>query len=319
MKKAIFKAAAAVGLCLLAANAALAQTWPTRPIRLLVGYPPGGGSDVSARVTAQAMEKTLGQSIVVENRPGAVSLLAAQYVAKSDPDGYTIHFGNVTGFNPVFLKEGIDAAKVLEPITNLQVGGLIFATKGNAPYSNLQELVAWSKANPGKLNFASVAPSADLYMGVFKSRVGLDYVSVPYKGDAPIIQALLAGEADVALSNTLAVWPQVQAGKLKALWVSRSTRSSIAPNLPTLAELGVQGVVWEFYLGLWGPKGMPAIAIQRVNAAGVAAVKQPDIIEQYKKFGADSMGTTPEETMRAYVNEMKFWVEAAKLANYQPQ
>jgi tripartite-type tricarboxylate transporter receptor subunit TctC len=318
IKTTILAATAAAGVTL-AAGTALAQGYPTRPIHFIVGYPPGGGSDTSARVTAQAMEKILGQSIVVENKPGAGSLVGAQYVQRAEPDGYTILFGNVTAFHPLFLKDGIDAGKAFDPITNLQVGGLIFASKLNAPFNTLQEMLAWSKANPGKLNFASVAPSADLYMAMFKAKTGLDFVGVPYKGDAPIITALLSGEVDVALSNTLAVLPQVQAGKMKAMWVSRSTRSSIAPNLPTLAELGVPGVVWEFYLGLWTPKGTPAAAVQRLQAAGIAAVKQPDIIEVYRKFGADSMGTTAAETLAAFNNEMKFWTEAAKLSNYQPQ
>ena len=288
------------------AGSALAQNYPNKPIHLIVGYPPGGGSDVSARVTAAGMEKQLGQSIIVENKPGAASLLGAQYVAKTDPDGYNILFGNVTSFHPVFLKEGIDAAKVFDPITNLQVGGLIFASKPNAPWNNLQELVAWSKANPGKLNFGSLASSADLYVQMLKAKTGLDYVSVNYKGDAPLISALMSGEADVGLSNTLVVVPQAQAGKVKALWVSRSSRSSVAPTLPTLAELGVPGVVWEFYLGLWAPKGTPRAVIQRLNAAGVAAVKQPEIIEQYRKFGADAVGNSPEDVLAAYNNEMKF-------------
>ena len=309
---------AACGL-LFTASAALAQNYPTKPIHLIVGFPPGGGSDTSARVTAAVMEKQLGQSIVVENRPGAGSLIGAQYVAKSDPDGYTIQFGSVSGFHPIFLKEGLDASKAFDAITNLQVGGLIMAGKANAPFSNLQEMVTWSKANPGKLNFGSVAPQADLYMQVFKARTGVSYTSIPYKGDAPIVAALLGGEADIALSNILSVLPQAQAGKMKTLWVSRSLRSSMAPNLPTLAEAGVPGVVWEFYLGLWAPKGTPRAAIQRLNAAGVAAVKEPAIIEQYRKFGADTVGSTPEETLNTFNNEIKFWAEAAKLGNYQPQ
>ncbi|HXC39450.1 MAG TPA: tripartite tricarboxylate transporter substrate binding protein [Burkholderiales bacterium] len=318
MKQKMLKIAAAC-VALFAASAVQAQSYPTKPVHFIVGYPAGGGSDTSARVTAAAMEKTLGQAIVVENKPGAGSLLGASFVARSEPDGYTILFGNATAFHPVFLKEGIDAAKVFDPITNLQVGGLIFAAKLNTPYNNLQELLAWSKANPGKLNFGSLAPSADLYMQMFKARTGLDYLSVPYKGDTPVIAALLSGEVDVALSNTLSVVPQVQGGKMKALWVTRSSRSSIAPTLPTLAELGVPGVVWEFFLGLWTPKGTPPAAVQRLQSSAAAAVKQQDIIDQFRKFGADPVSTTPAETLAAFNNEMKFWTEAAKLANYQPQ
>lgn len=312
------KFALASGL-LLVASSVFAQSYPSKPIRLVVGFPPGGGSDTTARVTGAAMEKTLGQPIIVENKPGAGSLIGAQYVAKADADGYTIMFGNVTAFHPIYYKDGIDASKVFDPIANLQVGGLVFAAKLNAPFNNLREMVAWAKANPGKLTFGSLAPAADMYMGVFKTRAGIDFLSVPYKGDTPLIAALLGGEVDTGLSNTLSVVPQAKAGKMKALWVSRSSRSSVAPDLPTLAELGIPGVNWEFYLGLWAPKGTPRAAIQRLNAAAVAAVKEPSIIEQYSKFGADPAGSTPEEALATFNNDMKFWIEAARLAKYQPQ
>ena len=318
------KALTAAGAALLAAgtlwaDAALAQAYPSRPVHFIVGFPAGGGSDTSARVSASAMEKSLGQSIVVENRPGAGSLIGAQYVAKAEPDGYTIMFGSVSGFHPVFLKEGLDASKAYDAITNLQVGGLIMAAKQAVPYNNLQELLAWSKSNPGKLNFGSVAPQADLYMAMFKAKTGIDFLSVSYKGDAPIITALLGGEIDVAWSNILTVLPQAQAGKMKMLWVTRAQRSSMAPNLPTLAEAGIPGITYEFHLGLWAPKGTPRAAIVKLNQAGVAAVKQPEVIEQFHKFGADPEGTSPEDTLKTFNEEIKFWTEAARLSGYQPQ
>ena len=312
------KITAACGL-LFAASAAVAQNYPTKPIHFTVGFPPGGGSDTSARVSAAAMEKLLGQPIVVENRPGAGSLIGAQYVAKSDADGYNILFGAVSGFHPVFLKEGLDAAKAFDPISNLQVGGLIFAAKPSAPFNNLSEMVAWSKANPGKLNFGSVAPQVDLYMAALKAKTGMDFTIVPYKGDAPVVTALLGGEVDTALSNILSVLPHAATGKMKALYVTRSQRSSMAPNLPTLGEQGVQGVLYEFNLGLWAPKGTPRAAVQRLSTAAVAAMKQPEVVEQFRKFGADAVGSTADDQLRTFNEEIKFWTDAAKLSGYQPQ
>jgi len=297
----------------------IAQTYPAKPIRLQVGFPPGGGSDTSARVVAAAMEKRLGQPIIVENRPGAGSLIAVQYVARSEPDGYTILFGTASGVHPVFMKEGIDVTKEFLPISNLQVGGLILATKAGFPANTIQDLVRWSKANPGKLNFGAIGIQGDLYMQVVKARTGLEYASIPYKGDAPIVTALLGGEVEFALSNILAVLPHIQAGKMGALLITRKQRSSMAPTIPTAAELGIPDVLWEFNLGLWAPKGTPRPVIQRLSTEAIAAARLPEIVEQFRKFGADAVGSTPEEQLRTLEDEIKFWSEAARLANFKPQ
>jgi tripartite-type tricarboxylate transporter receptor subunit TctC len=309
----------AAALAAAVSGAAFGQAGSGKAIRFIVGYPPGGGTDTSARVTAQIMEKSLEQQVIVENRPGAAGLIGAQFVSRAEPDGSTLHFGTVTSFHPVFLKEGIDASKVLDPISNMQVGGLIFVARANAPFNGLQDMVAWSKANPGKLNYAGNTTVGELYMAALKPRIGLDYLNVTYKGDADIVKALLSGDVDVGLLNTLVALPQGQAGKVKMFWVTRSQRSSLAPSVPTLAELGVPGVLWEFNLGIWGPKGMPRALVQRLNSAAVAAAKQPELIEQYRKFGADAVGSTPEEPITTFNNEVKFWTEAAKLANFTPQ
>jgi tripartite-type tricarboxylate transporter receptor subunit TctC len=298
---------------------AAAQAYPSKPLRFIVGYAAGGGTDTTARAVAAVMEKSLGQPIIVENRPGAGGLIGAQSVGRADPDGSTVHFGTATSFHPVFVKEGVDASKIMDPVTNLQVGGLIFMVRAEEPYNSLQDLVAWSKANPGKLNYAANTTVGELWMAALKSRIGLEYTNIPYPGDAGIITALLGGQVQSGLLNTAVAIPQAQTGKMRMLFVTRSTRSSLAPTVPTLAELGVPGVVWEFYLGLWVPKGTPRAVVQTLNNAGVSAVKQPDLIALFRKFGADAVGSTPEETMNTFQNEVKFWTEAAKLANYKPQ
>jgi tripartite-type tricarboxylate transporter receptor subunit TctC len=155
-------------------------------------------------------------------------------------------------------------------------------------------------------------------MQILKAHTGFDYVSVSYKGDAPIITALLGGQVDGALNNILVAMPQAQAGKLKPLFVTRRQRSSVAPNLPTLAELGISGVYWEFYNALWAPKGTPQPVIQKLYTEAAAVAHLPEVDEQFKKFGSDPVGSTPEEQLRTYNDQIKFWSEAARVANFKP-
>lgn len=320
MKLKAFKGLAVIaGLAFSAAAAA--QTYPSKPVRFIVGFPPGGGSDISARVVASAMEKRLGQSIVVENRPGAAGLIGLQYASQQPADAYTLYFGNVTPYTSVFVKSNsIDVAAALDPVAVLQVGGLFLVARSGAPFSTLGEMVAWSKANPGKLNFGTIGSSIDLVMTVLKNRTGADFTSVQYKGDAPLVTALLANnEVDFGASNILAVTPHIQAGKMKPLFTTRTKRSSLLPNVPTAEEAGAPGVVFEFHLGLWAPKGAPRDAVRRLNTEAVAAVKTQEVIDAFRKFGADPVGSTPEEQMKVFEAEMAFWRTAAKLANFQPQ
>jgi tripartite-type tricarboxylate transporter receptor subunit TctC len=310
----------ALASSLLLAGAASAQSYPNKPVRFIVGFPPGGGSDISARVVASAMEKKLGQPVLVENRPGAGSLIGAQHVLAQPADGYTIQFGSITNISDVFIKDNpLNAARDLDPITNLQVGGLFVVAKMSLPGNTLQQVVAQAKANPGKLNFGSVGTTIDLMYAVLKDRTKMNFEIVPYKGDAPGVTALLGGEIDVLASNILAVTPHIQAGKMKPLFTTRTTRSGLLPDVPTAAEAGAPGVMLEFKLGLWAKKGTPREALQKLNAEGVAAVKTAEVIEAFRKFGADPVGSTPEQQMKTYEAEMAFWREAAKLANYQPQ
>jgi len=297
-----------------------AQSYPNKPIRFIVGFPPGGGSDISARVVAAAMEKRIGQPVLVENRPGAGGVIGAQHVMSQPADGYTIQFGAITSISDVFIKDNpLNASRDLDPITNLQVGGLFVVAKPGLAGNTLQEVVAQARANPGKLNFGSVGTTIDLMYAVLKDRTKMNFEVVPYKGDAPAVTAMLGGEIDVLASNILAVTPHINAGKMKPLFTTRTKRSSLLPNVPTAAEAGAPGVVLEFNLGLWAKKGTPREAIQRLNAEGVAAVRTPEVIEAFRKFGADPVGSTPDEQMKTYDAEMAFWREAAKLANYRPQ
>jgi tripartite-type tricarboxylate transporter receptor subunit TctC len=304
---------------LVLSGAAAAQSFPSRPIRFMVGYPPGGGSDVSARVVAAAMEQRLGQPVIVENKPGANGLIGAQYVLQSAADGYTLHFGGVTNLSSVFQgANGLDASKVFEPISALQVGAFVIAARTDTPYNTYQELVAYSKANPGKVNFGGAGSTSDLLLAVLRVRTGLNVMPILYKGDSQVIAAVLGGDVQLVSSNTLTVLPQVAAGRLKPLFTTRSRRSALLPNVPTAEEAGAQGVVLEFNLGLWAPKGTPQPVIQRLNTEAVASVRQPDVIEQFHKFGADATGTTPEELLHSYDVDMRFMQEAARLANFKP-
>ena len=290
------KITAACGLLFTAsaANVAMAQNYPTKAIHFTVGFAAGGGSDTSARVSAAAMEKLLGQPIIVENRPGAGSLIGAQYVAKSDADGYNILFGAVSGFHPVFLKEGLDAAKAFDPISNLQVGGLIFAAKPTAPFNSLQDMVAWSKANPGKLNFGSVAPQVDLYMAALKAKTGLDYTVVPYKGDAPLNSALLAGEVDLAVLPIGAAQTGIRARWLRPLALTGAARSSTLPDVATLAEQGYPGFETGSWQGLFVAAGTSTEVIARLQRAALAALEPADARERLRSLGQTLVGSSGE-------------------------
>jgi tripartite-type tricarboxylate transporter receptor subunit TctC len=316
MKKLLVAATAVLALF---AGAATAQTYPSKAITFVVGYPPGGGSDAAARLIAANMEKKLGQPIVVENRPGGNTLIAANSVARSAADGYTLLFGPVTVLTSIFNKNPIDVKATFEPISNLINGGLVLSMREDFPAKNWAEFLAYSKANPGKLNYASIAPQAEMLTQLLANRTGLTYTAVNYAGDAPIVNAMLTKEVDFGMNNVVVAVPQIKAGKFKPLMITKSTRSALLPDLPTPQELGIKDFLYEFNLGLWAPKGTPKDVIAKLNAAAVAVMKDPALTNEFVTRVGDPVGSTPEQQMATFENEYKLNAEAAKMANYQPQ
>ncbi len=316
MKKYVTAAVAALALL---AGAAQAQTFPSKPITFVVGFPAGGGSDAAARLIAKNMESRLGQPIVVENRPGANTLIAANHVARSTADGYTLLFGPSTNLSAVFNKNSIDVPATFEPVGNLINGGLVLSVREDFPGKTWDDLLAYSKANPKKLNYASIASQAEMLTQLLAARTGLTYTSVSYAGDTPVMNAMLTKEVDFGMNNVVVAVPQIKAGKIKPIMITKSTRSALLPDLPTPQELGIKDFLYEFNLGLWAPKGTPKAVTTKLNEAAVAVMKDPALKQEFVSKAGDPVGSSPEQQLATYNNEMKLLTEAAKIANFQPQ
>jgi tripartite-type tricarboxylate transporter receptor subunit TctC len=295
------------------------QTFPAKPVRVLIGFAPGGAVDLMARTVGAQLEKRLGQPFVIENRAGAGGRVAAQATANADKDGYTLYFGAVHGMHPIFIKENpLVASRDLAPVSNVAVVLLVLAATADPRIANFQQLVQFSKANPGKLNFASSSATVELVMAVVKNRTGLDFTVVNYKGDAPIIQGMLGGETLMALGVPQSYAPHIQAGKVRALAAIRRLPSM--PDVPAFADLGLPGIDAASSNGFWAAGGTPSDVTQKLSQAVIAVVKQPEITEQLRKLsGGDAVGSSAEEQLRTYEADIRFWTEAAKIANFQPQ
>lgn len=296
-----------------------AQPFPSRPVTFVVGYPAGGGTDSAARFVAKNMEKVLGQSVIVENRPGGNTLVAANHVARSAPDGYTLMFGPANNVGPVFNKVPLDIEAALTPVSNVISGGMTVLVREGFPAKDWKGLVAYSKANPDKLNFGSSSPQSEMFMKLLKERTGVTFTAVGYPGDAPIITALLGNQVDFGFINIVVAAPHVKEGKLKPVMVTKTTKSALLPDVPTPAELGIKEFAYEFNLGLWAPRGTPKEIVERLNKAVVAVVRDSALKEQITKTAGDPVGSTPAEQLSTLRNDLKVLAEAAKIANFQPQ
>jgi len=293
MKKVLF----AVFL-LVAAAVAQAQNWPERPIKLLVGFPPGGSTDLAARALGERLSATLGQPIVVENKPGASGNIAAEQVARSAPDGYTL-FMAATSFAtaPAFFdKLPWDPVKDFAPISLVATVPIIAVVHPSVPAKTPKELIAYSKANPGKLNMASPGATTLTRLSgeMFKQVAGIDWVTVHYKGGAPAMQDLLGGTAQIMFANISDVISQVKAGKLTAIAVTTPKRSAVVPDVPTLAESGYPDFSFATWQAVVGPAGLPREIVQRLNAEIVKAMAAQQMKERFLSFGTNAETSTPE-------------------------
>lgn len=297
---------------------ATAQPYPDKPIRAVLPFPPGGGTDAMARVVLPRMSQTLGQPIVIDNRAGAGGVLAADIVAKSAPDGYTILFASSTGVTatPSLYKLPYDSIRDFAPITLFAKASFILAVHPQVAANSVSQLVALAKAKPGSLNYASGGIGSPLHLNaeLFKSRAGVNLVHIAYKGGVPAASAVLAGEAQVIFGSFASSLAPVKTGRLRALAVTSPARAPLLPELPTMIESGFPGFNVQAWSSLEAPAGTPARIIQRLHEETIKAAKLPEVIELMNKIGYAPAYTTPEQYAEQRRAETAMWAKVIQEA-----
>jgi tripartite-type tricarboxylate transporter receptor subunit TctC len=293
-------AAAVMATCVLVAPSAWAQAFPSKPVKLVVPFPPGGSLDNVGRLLAQKLSEAWGQQVVVENKPGAGGNIGADAVAKSPPDGYTVVMGALSthAVNPSLYKTmPYDAVKDFAPLSLVAITPNVLIVKTGAPIASVKDLVAYAKANPGKTNFGSGSNGSAGHLAgeLFKLETGTDVMHIPYKGGAPALQALLAGDTQFMFDNLANAMAQVKGGTVRAIAVTTAQRSKLVPELPTMAEAGLPGFDISTWFGLMAPAGTPPDVVARWNAEIVKALNAPDVREKMLAQGAEPAPMTPAE------------------------
>ena len=304
---------------LLVATAALAQPYPSRPVKLIVPFPPGGNTDIVGRLIAQKLSDAFGQQVYVENRGGAGGTIGAEAAAKSPADGYTLFFSTTGTFaSAPSMQPALryDPIKDFAPITTLANAPVVVIVSVSAPPRTLRELIELAKSQPGALRFGSAGTGHFVHVAgeMFKDAARVDLLHVPYKGIAPALIDLLAGRIDVMFDAFAAYEPHLQSGKLRALAVANPSRLSRLPEVPTTAEAGLPGYVLASWFGLAAPAGTPAQAIERVNAQALKAIAAPDVREQMGKLGLEPGGSSPQQYAAMIANELARWRDAVRAA-----
>jgi tripartite-type tricarboxylate transporter receptor subunit TctC len=310
---------ALLAACLLAAAPAIAAEralYPVKPVRFLVGQAPGGGQDIISRALAQKLTETMGQSVIVDNRPGASGTLAAAIASKAGPDGYTALFvASTFSINPALYKDlPYDPKKDLRPVTLVAMTPFILLVHPGVPVKTVKELVAYAKERPGQLNYASggIGNSGHLAAELFNSLAGVKMTHIPYKGTGLAMPDLLAGRVQVLFNSMIQALPYVKRRQLSVLGVTSAKRTALLPDLPTIAEAGVPGYEFTSWYGLTVPAGTPAWIVDRLNAEVVTALKDPEFRQQLSRDGSEARGTTPQEFGAFLAAEMKRWAAVVK-------
>ncbi|HZN29506.1 MAG TPA: tripartite tricarboxylate transporter substrate binding protein [Xanthobacteraceae bacterium] len=301
-------------------SAASAQPYPARPIKLIVPFPPGGPVDVTARIIAQHLPRTLGQTVVVENRAGAAGALGAKAVAGADPDGYTLLCGNISTLvvlPAVTNNRDYDPAKVFVPIAKVSQNHEVLVVHPAFPAKSVAELVTYAKANPGKLNFGSAGHGNATHLAaeLFKLKTGTDIVHIPYKGAAEAVTGVLGGQVHMFFGDIGGVLPLMREGTLRALAVSSDARNPLVPDLPTMIESGVPDYVVLTYIGVVAPAGTPESIIGRLSAAINASLTAPEVMAAFAKLGAEVRPDSPQAFAAFLAAETQKWATVAKAAN----
>ena len=305
---------AGVALLVLPLAVSAQSNYPSKPIRFVVGFSAGGSTDVIARMLGRRMLEIFGQPVVIDNRPGADSLIATQQVAQAEPDGYTILIasGSHSINSVVYPDSKLDPVKDFTPISLLTDGPNFLVVHPSVPVQNVKELLAMAKQSPGKLNYASSASTTFLQTELFKSMAGINLTSIPYKGAAPAALALLAGEAQVSITGIINIINQVKAGKARALAVTSAKRYSLVPDIPTVSESGVPGYTSSVWYGMLAPAKIPSIVVQLLNTTSHKVMQETAIKTQLLSLGQELMLNTPEEFIRFIQEDREKWAKVVR-------
>lgn len=321
-RRALGRVALAAGLCVVAGAAAAQAAFPNRPIRLVSGFAPGGATDVVARLIAQSLSDALGQSVVVDNKPGAAGNIAADFVARAPADGHTLYLANATLAMPsMFPKITFDVKKDLAPVSMIASGPSVLAVNPKLPVRSVRELIAYAQANPGKLDFGSggIGNITHMSMELFNYMAKVDIRHVPYKGGAPSTTAAVAGEVQVLMAAAAGTLAHVKAGTLIPLAVSGRSRTQALPDVPTIAEAGVTGYEATSWYGIVTAAGTPKATVDKIDAAIRAGLKKPEVREKMLAQGMDPMEMGPDEFGRFLQTEIDKWAGIIARANIRAE
>ena len=313
----------ALAICFAAAaTAAHAQTYPVKPVRLIVPTAPGGGTDISARSIAPKISEFLGQQVIVENRAGGNTTIGNDFVAKSPADGYTLLMGiSSIAINPhTRSKMPYDTIKDFAPISQVVIVPLVLVSHPSLPPRTVKELVAFARVRPGELNYGtgSVGSNPHLAMALFLSMTGLNVIHVPYRGIGPAMIDLIGGHLHLMMANVLAALPHIRNGRARALGVSSSQRSNVAPDIPTIAEAGVPGYAVVQWFGVLAPAGTPPEIIAKLHSATVKALQDPQVKQRFLADGGETVGNSPEEFAAIIRADLARWGKVVKAAGIKP-
>jgi tripartite-type tricarboxylate transporter receptor subunit TctC len=296
-----------------------AQSYPSKPIRIIVAYPPGGGTDIAGRALAATMSRDLGWQVVVENVGGAAGIIGTEAAAKAAPDGYTLLLGtNATHaiFVSLYPKLPYDPIKDFTPITNVVTVASVLVVHPGLPARSVNELIALAKASPGRLNYASGGSGTNMHlaMELLKMMAGLQVEHVPYKGAGPALQDVLGGRVQMMITNLPPLLPHIKSGGLRALAMADQQRSSLLPQVPTMSEAGVADYKADLWWGMFGPAGMPEPIVNRLNAEIRKAIEQQGLKEQLAGVGAQPAGGTPAELTATIKSDIAKWARVVSVS-----
>ena len=311
----------AVAALLLPATA-IAQSYPVKPVRIVVGFAPGGGVDMSARAVGKYLGDAVGQSIIVDNRPGAAGNIGAAHVAKSTPDGYTLLMSNSTISTPgLFVNMPFDVIRDLEPVSLVAIGPSVLVAHPSFPVKTMKDLIALARAKPGQISYGSggIGNITHLEMELVRSLTGVKMEHVPYKGSAPSIVGLVSGEVQVLFTSIPAGLGQVRAGKMRAIAVSTLKRSSAMPDVPTIDESALKGYDAASWYGLFMPAGVPKNVVATIAKEVVKIMQAPDIKQRFMADGFEPLGLGPDDFSRYLRGEIVKWEKIVKAAGIKPE